>query len=129
MKKSKSKPKKVKKVKKVASKAKAKAKATVASKNKLGVTPLGDKVLVKPIVPEATTPSGIILTNSKDEKPETGTVVAVGPGRRNEQGVLQPMNVQVGDKIMFSKYGFDEVKLKGEDYYLISESNIQAILD
>ena len=127
MKKKKAPKKKAHKAKKVASKPK--AKMISAPKNKLGVTPLGDKVLVKPITPETTTASGIILTTNKEEKPETGTVVAVGPGRRDESGMVVPVEVLIGDKVMFSKYGFDTVTIKGEEYYLLSESSILAVLE
>ncbi len=97
--------------------------------NKLGITPLGDKVLVKPIAAETTTSFGLIIPDTAKEKPETGMVVAVGAGRKNDNGSVSPLNVAVGDKVMFSKYGFDEVKIAGVEYYLISETNILAILN
>ncbi len=96
-------------------------------KNALG-TPYGDRVLVKPQAAEATTAFGIIIPDTAKEKPETGVVVAVGPGKKSDTGATVPMSVKVGDKVMFSKYGFDEIKLAGVEYYLISESNILAIL-
>jgi len=104
-----------------------------ASRNKAGVMPLGDRVLVKPFAPEdahKTTSFGIIIpdTAAKD-KPDQGTVVAVGPGKKNEDGRVVPMSVKAGDKVMFSKYGFDEVKVNGVEYYIVSESSILAILD
>ena len=126
MKKSKSK-KTVKKV--VAKKVKKTAPQPKKVTNTIGMTPLGDRVLVKPEVGETTTAFGIIIPDTAKEKPETGIVVAVGPGKKNDNGNVVPVGVQVGDKVMFSKYGFDEVKLKGEDYYLISEANILAILN
>jgi len=102
---------------------------TKASGNNTGITPLGDRVLVKPLVPETTTLSGIIIPDSSKEKPEQGTVVAVGPGKKNEAGHVVPLGVQVGDKVMFSKYGFDEIKVNGVEYYMINESNILAVLN
>ncbi|HEV8666616.1 MAG TPA: co-chaperone GroES [Candidatus Paceibacterota bacterium] len=93
------------------------------------MTPLGDRVLVKPQANETTTAFGIIIPDTAKEKPETGVVVAVGPGKKNESGNVVPVGVQVGDKVMFSKYGFDEVKVSGQEYYLISEANILAILN
>jgi chaperonin GroES len=103
--------------------------ATLKAKNTVGMTPLGDRVLVKPQMGETTTAFGIIIPNTAKEKPETGVVVAVGPGKKTDNGSVVPVNVQVGDKVMFSKYGFDEVKLKGEEYYLIREENILAVLN
>jgi len=97
--------------------------------NAVGMTPLGDRVLVKPQVGETTTAFGIIIPDTAKEKPETGVVVAVGPGKKTDTGATMPMSVKVGDKVMFSKYGFDEVKVAGVEYYLISETNILAILN
>jgi chaperonin GroES len=125
MKKKKSTKKVLKKVKKSASTRK---KAPAVS-NKAGMMPLGDRVLVKPQIGETTTLSGIIIPDTAKEKPETGVVVAVGPGKKSDSGTTLPMSVKVGDKVMFSKYGFDEVKVAGVEYYLISESNILAILN
>jgi len=97
--------------------------------NKAGVMPLGDRVLVKPQPTETTTSFGIIIPDTAKEKPETGMVVAVGPGRKLESGTVQAVGVKVGDKVMFNKYGFDEIKIAGVEYYLISEANILAILN
>lgn len=112
-------------------KAQNKAKKTIVKKapqNTVGMSPLGDRVLVKPQVGETTTAFGIIIPDTVKEKPETGVVVAVGPGKKTDNGNVLPMSVQVGDKVLFSKYGFDEVKVAGVEYYLISEANILAIL-
>jgi chaperonin GroES len=74
-------------------------------------------------------PSGIIIPETADkEKPATGTVVAVGPGKF-EDGKLIPMNVKVGDRVLFSKYGYDEIKIEGEEYYVLSESSVMAKLN
>ncbi|HWB34367.1 MAG TPA: co-chaperone GroES [Candidatus Paceibacterota bacterium] len=96
--------------------------------------PLSDRVLIKPLLPEemegSTTSFGIIIPETVNkEKPEQGTVVAVGPGKAGEDGKLAPMTVKVGDRVMFSKYNFDEVKVKGVEYYIVSESNILAVLN
>jgi chaperonin GroES len=118
--------------KKVASKAKKSApkqKKITTSANKIGMTPLGDRVLVKPAAGETTTAFGIIIPDTAKEKPETGVVVAVGPGKKTENGSVIPVGVKVGDKVMFSKYGFDEVKVAGVEYYLIREENILAVLN
>ena len=113
--------------------AKPQKKAPVSTTNKpkssIGMTPLGDRVLVKPQVQETTTAFGIIIPENAKEKPETGFVVAVGPGKKADNGTVVPLSVAVGDKVLFSKYGFDEVKLAGVEYYLIKEDNILAILN
>src|SRR5262245_58784879 len=96
------------------------------SKKSIRFQPSDDRVLVKPLgVEDKKTASGIIIPDTASkEKPERGQVVAVGPGRRNEKGEVLPVRYKVGDKVMFSKYGFDEVKIDEEEYYIIAESNI-----
>lgn len=94
----------------------------------LGVLPMGDRVLIKPEAPEEMTSFGLIIPDSAKEKPEHGTVVAVGPGRRGDDNDLVPMGVMVGDKVMFSKYGFDEIKVGGVEYYILPESSILAVI-
>jgi len=92
--------------------------------------PYGDRVLVKPLSLEETgqtTSFGIIIPDTAKEKPEQGRVVAVGAGKRAEDGKLMPPAVKVGDRVMFSKYGYDEVKLGGVEYYLIAESSILLV--
>ncbi len=115
----------VKKAVKPAAKKKAVLK-TGSTKSALG-RPYGDRVLVKPTPMEQTTSFGLIIPDSTKEKPETGVVVAVGDGRISADGKVMPMRVQVGDTIMFSKYGYDEVKVQGTDYYLIREESITYI--
>jgi chaperonin GroES len=98
---------------------------------KSNIRPLGDRVLVKPIdeLEGKMTSSGIIIPDTVDrEKPEKGTVIAVGEGRRTDNGVVLPMSVKVGDKVLFSKYGPDEVKVGDEEYYIIGESSILAVI-
>lgn len=97
---------------------------------KTTVTPLADRVLVKPEKEEAEKrASGIYIPEtSQKDKPERGEVIAVGEGKRNDNGQLIPLRVKVGDTVMFSKYGFDEVKIDDEDYFIISESQILAII-
>ena len=116
-------------VKKAAKKTSPKAAVAKVVQNKSGVTPLADRVVIDPTVPETTTSFGLIIpeTASK-EKPETGVVIAVGPGRVADDGSHIPVGVSVGDKIMFNKYGYDEVKVNGKEYYIVSEQNILAIL-
>ena len=100
------------------------------SKKKNNITPLGDRVLVSPTSKdEKKTASGIIIPDTIDkERPETGVVVAVGEGRMTDEGNVIPMNVSVGDTVIFSKYGPDEIKIQGEDFFIISESAILAKL-
>ncbi|OHB15427.1 MAG: co-chaperone GroES [Candidatus Zambryskibacteria bacterium RIFOXYC1_FULL_39_10] len=93
--------------------------------------PLADKILLKPILAEDlnTTSSGIIIPDTvSKEKPEQGIVVAVGDGKWDD-GVKIPLSVKVGDKVVFSRYGYDEVKLDGEEYYILKEENILAIIN
>jgi chaperonin GroES len=92
--------------------------------------PLGDNVVIKPWNSEETTASGIVLPDTADkEKPEKGEVLAVGPGKILDNGQLKPMNVKVGDKVMFKKYSPDEIKIDKEEYLLISEGDILGILE
>lgn len=102
----------------------------MATKQSLSIAPLADRVVVKPLEAkeEQVLASGIIIpdTGSK-EKPSKGKVVAVGPGRYDD-GELVPMTVKVGQTVLFSKYGFDEVKMDGEEYFILSESQILAVI-
>lgn len=91
--------------------------------------PLHDNIVLKPLRDDEKTKAGIILpeTASK-ERPEKGEVVAVGPGRRMENGEIFPTSVKVGDKVIFKKYSPDEIKIDGKEFLLVSESDILAIL-
>lgn len=99
-------------------------------KSSFKVQPLGDRIVVKPeAAMDEKSPSGIIIPDSaRKEKPERGVVVAVGEGKRNERGDVLVMRIKVGDTVMFSKYGYDEVKIDEEDYYIVSEPNILAVI-
>lgn len=96
---------------------------------KITFRPTGDRVLVKPDMPEdEKTASGIIIPDTaRKEKPECGVVVAVGPGKLGDDNEIIPIGVKIGDKVMFSKYGYDEVSINDEEYYVISESNILGV--
>ncbi len=99
---------------------------------KHGINPLGDRVLIMPLNPhdEALTRSGIIIPETADkEKPHQGKCLAVGPGKRSDEGALIPMSVKVGQTVIFSKYSPDEIKIGDKEYYVISESSILAILN
>jgi chaperonin GroES len=97
---------------------------------KNNITPLGDRVLVKPVSEdEKKSASGIIIPETIDkEKPQQGKVVAVGEGRVTDDGKVLPVSVKKGDTIIFSKYGPDEIKVDGEEYYILSESSILAVI-
>ncbi len=97
---------------------------------KNSIIPLGDRVLVKPISKdEKKSASGIIIPETIDkEKPEKGKVIAVGDGRITDDGKVIPVNVKKGDVVIFSKYGPDEIKVDEEEYYILSESNILAVI-
>ena len=95
----------------------------------LKLTPLNDKVIVKAIVDEKTTKSGIVLPDTVDkERPEQGEVIAVGPGKLLDNGQRSLMSVMVGQKILFTKYSPNEIKVEKEEYLVISESDILAII-
>jgi chaperonin GroES len=115
----------------MATKSKAKGKNKSASKKPAsGIVPLGDRVLLKPVSLEeqSKTVSGIIIPDTVSrEKPEQGKVVAVGEGHW-EDGKLVPVGVKAGDQVVFSRYGYEEVKYNGEEYYILKEENILAII-
>lgn len=101
--------------------------------SKSPVEPLHDRVVLKPLSAEemgTTTASGIIIPDSAQEKPEQGTVIAVGPGKWNEDGDARiPVSVSVGDRVLFSKYGYDTIKVGGVEYYVVEEKNILAVIN
>ncbi len=90
------------------------------------ILPLGDRVLVKSNESGEVMRSGIIIPDTAKEKPQEGKVIAAGPGRRNEEGVLIPLDLKVGDKIIYAKYGGSEIKENGEDLLLMRESDVLA---
>ncbi|MCX2727424.1 co-chaperone GroES [Thermomicrobium sp. 4228-Ro] len=92
------------------------------------IRPLGDRVVVKPIQKEEVTKSGIVLPDTAKEKPQRGQVVAVGPGRLTDDGKRLPMEVKVGDEVLFAKYAGTELKIDDEEYLILSEKDILAIL-
>ncbi len=99
------------------------------SKSKLNIRPLGDRVIVERAEAEEKTAGGILLPESAKDKPKQGRVLAVGDGRRNDKGELQPMNLKVGDRVLFSSYAGTEIKVEGDEYLIMSESDILAIVD
>ena len=101
-------------------------------KSNVPIRPVDDNVVVKPLSADESgtkTASGIIIPDTAQEKPEQGTVVAVGPGKWNEDGDMRlPVSVSVGDRVIFSKYGYEEVKVGGVEYYILSAGNIKAVI-
>ncbi|MGV2436872.1 MAG UNVERIFIED_CONTAM: co-chaperone GroES [Anaerolineae bacterium] len=93
------------------------------------IKPLGDRVLVKPIEKETMTASGIILPETAKEKPQEGEIVAVGQGRRDEDGERIALDVEVGNKVLFAKYAGTEVKIGDEKYLIMKESDILGIIE
>ena len=94
----------------------------------IALTPLEDKVIIKQAAAETQTASGLYIPDNAKEKPQQGEVLAVGPGRRDDKGERIPVDVKVGDKVLYSKYGGTEVHYQGEDYLIVSARDILAIL-
>ncbi len=90
--------------------------------------PLHDRVVVRRINAEETTAGGIIIPDTAKEKPQEGEVIAVGPGARDESGKLVPLDVKAGDRILFGKWSGTEVKLDGQEYLIMKESDIMGII-
>lgn len=95
----------------------------------MNIKPLGDKVVVKPAKVEEKTESGIILPGSAQEKPHQGTVVAVGPGARDDKGNHVPLDVKEGDRVIYGKFGGVDLKYDNEEYVVLSEKDILVVLD
>jgi chaperonin GroES len=91
--------------------------------------PLHDRVVVKRIEAEEKTAGGIIIPDTAKEKPQQGEVVAVGPGGRDETGKLIPIDLQIGDRVLFGKWSGTEVKLDGEEYLIMKESDVMGVLE
>ena len=92
------------------------------------IKPLEDRVLVEPLEAETTTASGLVIPDTAKEKPQEGKVVAAGPGRVDDKGVRVPMDVQVDDVVIFSKYGGTEVRYNGKDHLLLNARDILAVV-
>ena len=95
----------------------------------MNIKPLADRVVVKLVEAEEKTKTGIFLTASAQEKPQGAEVVAVGPGARDDNGKLIPMEVKVGDKVITGKYAGTEVKMDGNEYTIVKQSDILAIVE
>ncbi len=91
--------------------------------------PLHDRIVVRGVDAEERTKGGIIIPDTAKEKPQQGEVIAVGPGARDENGKLQPLDVKVGDRVLFGKWSGTEVKIDGEDLLIMKESDIMGVLE
>jgi chaperonin GroES len=91
--------------------------------------PLHDRVVVRRLDAEERTKGGIIIPDTAKEKPQQGEVIAAGPGARDENGKLQPLDVKVGDRVLFGKWSGTEVKIDGEDLLIMKESDIMGVLE
>jgi chaperonin GroES len=100
----------------------------VSSKTATTLTPLGDRVVVKPMAREEMTSSGIFLPDTAKEKPQRGTIIAVGKGRLNEKGERVEMDVKEGDSVLFAKYAGTEFKLDDDELLILSEKDILAVI-
>ncbi|MFH4354340.1 MAG: co-chaperone GroES [Neisseriaceae bacterium] len=95
----------------------------------MAIRPLHDRVVIKRLEAEEKTQSGIVLPGSAAEKPDIGEVVAIGPGKPLDTGNVQKLSVKVGDKVLFGKYSGQTVKVEGEEYHVVREEDVLAIVD
>ncbi len=95
----------------------------------ISLKPLGDRVVVEPIEQEEMTAGGIVLPDTAKEKPQQGNILAAGPGQRDEDGKRVPMDVKVGDKVLFAKYAGTEFKLDGKKLLILRESDLLGIIE
>jgi chaperonin GroES len=95
----------------------------------ISIKPLGNRVVVEPIEQEEVTSGGIVLPETAKEKPQKGTILAIGPGDRDDEGKRIPMDVKEGDTVLFAKYSGTEIKLDGKKVLILRESDLLAIVD
>jgi chaperonin GroES len=105
-----------------------KGRSTVTA-TKVSIKPLEDRIVVQANEAETTTASGIVIPDTAKEKPQEGTVLAVGPGRIDDKGNRVPLDVAVGDVVLYSKYGGTEVRYGGEDYLVLSARDVLAVIE
>jgi chaperonin GroES len=94
----------------------------------VSIKPLEDRIVIKSLEAEQTTASGLVIPDTAKEKPQEGEVLAVGPGRIDDKGNRVPLDVNVGDRVIFSKYGGTEIKHKGEEYLILSARDVLAVV-
>ncbi|HEY1175868.1 co-chaperone GroES [Phytomonospora sp. NPDC050363] len=102
---------------------------SVTTATKVAIKPLEDRIVVQANEAETTTASGIVIPDTAKEKPQEGTVLATGPGRIDDKGNRVPLDVNVGDTVIYSKYGGTEVKYAGEDYLILSARDVLAVVE
>ncbi|MEN9713351.1 MAG: hypothetical protein RLZZ164_15 [Actinomycetota bacterium] len=95
----------------------------------VSIKPLEDRIVVRPVEAEQVTASGLVIPDTAKERPQEAEVVAVGPGRVAENGTRIPVDVQVGDKVIFSKYGGTELKYNGQEYLVLSARDVLAVVE
>ena len=96
---------------------------------KVVLKPLEDRIVVQPLEAEQVTASGLVIPDTAKEKPQEGKVLAVGPGRFDDKGARIPVDVQVGDVVLYSKYGGTEVKYSGQEYLVLSARDVLAVIE
>jgi chaperonin GroES len=101
----------------------------VTTATKVVLKPLEDRIVVEPLEAEQVTASGLVIPDTAKEKPQEGKVLAVGPGRFDDKGARVPVDVKVGDVVLYSKYGGTEVKYSGEEYLVLSARDVLAIIE
>ena len=101
----------------------------MATATKVVLKPLEDRIIVQPLEAEQVTASGLVIPDTAKEKPQEGKVLAVGPGRFDDKGARVPVDVQVGDVVLYSKYGGTEVKYSGEEYLVLSARDVLAVIE
>jgi len=100
----------------------------VTTVTKVAIKPLEDRIVVQAVDAESTTASGLVIPDTAKEKPQEGEVMAIGPGRVDDNGNRVPLDVSVGDKVIYSKYGGTEVKYAGEEYLILSARDVLAVV-
>jgi chaperonin GroES len=95
-----------------------------ATKSKTKLVPLGDRLVIKPVVQEEVLASGIVIPDTAKEKPQQGKVLAAGPGKLDDNGKRVPMDVKVGDRVLYAKYSGQEIKIDQEEYIVLSEKDV-----
>jgi chaperonin GroES len=101
----------------------------VSTATKVVLKPLEDRIVVEPLEAEQVTASGLVIPDTAKEKPQEGKVVAVGPGRFDDKGARVPVDVKVGDVVLYSKYGGTEVKYSGQEYLVLSARDVLAVIE
>jgi chaperonin GroES len=101
----------------------------LASATATKLRPLGDRVVIQPTPREEMTKTGIVLPDTAKEKPQEGTIIAAGPGKLNDEGEREPMDVKVGDKVLYAKYAGTEFKVDGDEYLIVSQKDILAVVE